>query len=61
HRMINENQGFHYGYKNEKQEKKILKNTVEQYYPDSEAWRSEVLESGRDMLTLVLSTYPEVN
>ena len=60
-RMINENQGFQYGYKNEKQEQKVKKAVLELYYPASEAWRSEVINSGRDMLKLVLKTYPTLN
>ncbi len=59
--MINENQGVHYGYKNERQEKKILEAEKELNYPASQAWRSEVMESGRNMLGLVLRTYPELN
>ncbi|MCK4745754.1 MAG: DUF2817 domain-containing protein [Bacteroidales bacterium] len=60
-KIINENQGFHYGYKNQKHEQKIMKNNLELYFPDSEAWRSEVLGSGREMLSLVLKTYPAVD
>ena len=59
--IINENQGFHYGYKNRKQEQRVINSTLELYYPESEAWRSEVIESGRDMLKLVLRTYPGIN
>jgi hypothetical protein len=59
--IINENQGFHHGYRNRKQEEKVINSTLELYYPESEAWRSEVIESGRDMLALVLSTYPGIN
>ena len=59
--IINENQGFQYGYKNSKQEQRIKKRILEAYYPKSEAWRSEVMESGREMLKLVLKTYPEVD
>ncbi len=60
-KMINENQGHHQGYKNSKQEEGIVQITIEQYYPDSEAWRSEVLDSGRDMLKLALTNYPMVD
>jgi len=59
--MINENQGAHFGYKNDAQKKKILKAAREQDYPSSEAWRSNVMETGRDMLNLVLKTYPEID
>ncbi len=60
-RIINENQGFLYGYKSGKHEQKIKEASLELYYPASEAWRSEVMNSGRDMLKLVLNTYPAVD
>lgn len=59
--MVNENRGFHYGYKNDRQEQKVKKFARELDYPSSEAWRSEALENGREMLSLVLKTYPEVD
>ena len=55
--IINENQGFHHGYKNERQQEKIEERMVEAYYPGSDAWRSEVMESGRNMLKEALSNY----
>jgi len=60
-RIIIENQGAQYGYKNQKQEEKIKEIHRELYYPSSPAWRSELIETGRDMLSLVLKTYPGVN
>ncbi len=59
-KIINENQGYHYGYKNEKQEQKINQHSQELYFSKSEAWRSEVLRSGREMLELALKMYPDV-
>ncbi len=59
--LVNENQGFHYGYKNDLQKQKIMKSTGELYYPSSEAWRSNAMEMGREMLSLVLKTYPEID
>ena len=59
-RVINENQGIHYGYKNERQEKKVKLSSKEMYYSDSGAWRSEVIRSGREMLKLVVITFPDV-
>jgi hypothetical protein len=55
--IINENQGFHYGYKNARQQEKIERRMFEAYYPDSDAWRSEVMESGRNMLKEALVNY----
>ena len=60
-KILNENQGHHHGYKNEKQKQKVKKETVEAYYSSSDAWRSEVMESGRDMMQLVINTYPDLN
>jgi hypothetical protein len=60
-KILNENQGHHHGYKNEKQEQKVKKEIVEAYYSSSDAWRSEVIESGRDMMQLVIKTYPDLN
>jgi hypothetical protein len=34
---------------------------MEMYYPSSEAWRSEVIASGRDMLKLAVTQYPKVD
>jgi len=56
-KVINENQGFQYGYKNEKQEQKVKEHDLDLYYSDSEAWRSEVMRSGREMLELALENY----
>jgi hypothetical protein len=57
HRMILENQGNNYGYKNDKQERKIKNNYREMYYPTSEVWRSEVIRQAREMLTTVLENF----
>ncbi len=59
-KMINENQGYQYGYKNAKQEQKVAEHNLELYYSDSEAWRSEVMRSGREMLGLALENYGEL-
>ena len=57
HRMILENQGFNNGFKNEKCEKKVLDDFKEMYYPSSESWRSEVIRQSREMLSLSLDQY----
>lgn len=59
--MVNENQGSHYGYKNDNQERKIKRAAMELDYPSSEAWRSNTMETGRDMLSLVFETYPGID
>jgi len=58
--MVSENRGFHYGYKNDHHERKIKQAARELFYPDSEAWRSNALETQREVLKLVLRTYPEL-
>lgn len=59
--MVNENQGSHYGYKNDAQEKKVRQSARELDYPSSDAWRSNTMETGRDMLSLVFKTYPDLD
>ena len=59
--IILENQGYNHGYKNAKQQDRIVSNLLESYYPSSDAWRSEVIASGRDMLKLALTQYPQVD
>jgi hypothetical protein len=54
HNFILENQGFHYGYKNEKTEAKIKENFLEMFYPSSKAWRSKVIMDAKGILELVL-------
>jgi len=60
HRMILENQGFFYGYKNDKVESNVKKSYREMYYPSSEAWRSEVIRQTRDMLNICLEKFMEM-
>jgi len=57
HRMILENQGFNYGYKNNRSKEKALVEFKEMYYPISEAWRSEVIRQSRRMLKLCLTRF----
>jgi hypothetical protein len=59
--MVNENRGAHFGYKNEAQEQKIKKAARELDYPSSDAWRSNVMETGRETLSLILNTFPLVD
>jgi hypothetical protein len=51
--MILENQGYHYGFKNDKSEKVIKKRFREMYYPSSEKWRTKVIEDSRVILEQV--------
>ncbi len=59
--MVNENRGAHFGYKNDQQEQ-IVKNAARELdYPSSDAWRSNVMETGRETLSKILKTYPLVD
>ena len=53
HNFILENQGYHYGYKNEKTEAKIKENFLEMFYPSDKAWRSKVIMDSKNILELV--------
>lgn len=59
--MINENQGAHYGYKNEKQEKKVKHLFDEMYYPSSPVWRSKVITDSREMMEMMLTNFRNLN
>lgn len=55
--MIIENQGVHYGYKNEKNELKAKDLFGEMYYPTSPVWRSKVISDGYDMMSMMLDNF----
>ena len=61
HQIILENQGIQYGYKSTRHQQEIEQGIVEAYYPGSEAWRSEVLGSGRNILIEALSNYTAID
>jgi len=52
--MILENQGFHYGYKDEKTEARIKKDFRELFFPSDQAWRSKTIMDAKKILELVL-------
>ncbi len=52
--MIRENQGYHYGYADEKSRKKALDAFRNLYYPDDEKWRTAVLSKGREVFGKLL-------
>lgn len=59
--MINENQGIHYGYKNDKQEKKVKDHFREMYFPSAPEWRSKVIDDSREMLSLTLNNFNQLD
>ena len=59
-RMILENQGHFFGYKNDRHEEKVKREFLEMYYPGSHSWRSQVIGQSRRMLKLCLGRYFEL-
>ena len=57
--MILENQGAHYGYKNEKNKTKVKHMFNELYYPSSSVWRSKVISDSYLMLDMMMNNYIE--
>jgi len=57
--MIVENEGAHYGYKNEKNEIKAKHLFDELYYPSSPAWRSKVISDSYEMMSMMMENYKE--
>jgi hypothetical protein len=59
HVMINENQGAHYGFKNERSKQKTKHDFKEMYYPSSPAWRSKVMTDSHELMTRVMKNYQQ--
>lgn len=57
--MILENQGAHYGYKNEKSEKKVKYMFKEMYYPSSPVWRTKIMADSYEMLSRMVKNFGE--
>ena len=55
--MIIENQGAHYGYKNEKNKLKAKNLFDELYYPASSVWRSKVIFDGYHKMSTMMNNY----
>lgn len=55
--MILENQGAHYGYKNEKNKTKVKHMFNELYFPSSSVWRSKVISDSYMMLDMMMNNY----
>ena len=58
--MIIENQGAHYGYKNEKNEKKAIYLFDEMYYPSSPVWRSKVISDAYTTMSKMMDNYEKL-
>jgi hypothetical protein len=55
--MINENQGNHFGYKNQKNEEKIKTLFSEMYYPKSHVWRSKVIYDSHALMQKMVDNF----
>jgi len=60
HISIAENQGFHYGYKTEKDKEKAKAGYYEMFYPPSEKWRSNALTISLEMMEDVMENFEEL-
>lgn len=61
HIMILENQGAHYGYRNEKNEQKVKRLFQEMYFPSSPVWRTKVMKDSYMMLNMMMHNYGELD
>ncbi len=57
HIMILENQGHFYGYKHERDKKKVTEKFLEMYYPGSKKWRLKVMNAAIDMFNHILPRF----
>jgi hypothetical protein len=57
HITIAENQGFHYGYKSEKDSLKARAGYYEMFYPPSEKWRTNALNISLEMFESIMENF----
>jgi hypothetical protein len=55
--MINENQGFHYGYKKPRDQKKSSEDFIEMYFLSDTDWRIKILKDTETMYRHVLPLF----
>lgn len=55
--MINENQGYHYGFSSDESKKYINNHFKEMYYPSSPMWRTQVINLAQDKLTRMMQKF----
>lgn len=56
-RLINENQGHHYGYVNENVKAKVQQKYLELFYPSNEEWKTKVESKGKYLLETVVQRF----
>ena len=59
HIPIVENQGFHYGYKAEKDSIKAVEGLYDMFYPRSEKWRTNAIIVGKEIISSAIKNYAE--
>jgi len=57
HRMVMENEGFHYGYKSSSDSLKVNKKFIEMYFPSSEKWREQIMQETIEMFQTILPRF----
>ncbi len=60
HNVIIENQGTWYGYASKQDETKTKKRFIRGYYPESEKWRSKIIEEARKTLIRAVKAYQAI-
>ncbi len=60
HISIVENQGFHYGYKSEKDKQKAKAGYYEMFYPPSEKWRSNAITLSKEMMESIMKNFQDL-
>ena len=59
--MVEENQGFHYGYRSKKDEETITEGFKEMYFPSDPTWRNQVMTQSRETLKRVINRFQRVD
>jgi len=55
--IIHENQGHHHGYLKEQDKEETTEQFINMYYPQSDAWRTQVILSSREAFNTLLPRY----
>lgn len=58
--MIQENQGFHYGYQDQNSEEQSKKNFLEMFNPSDKIWRQKVLEKSHKTFSTILPRFYKI-
>ena len=61
HRMVLENQGYFYGYADQKVEARVKEDYLELFYPSSEEWRSKVISDSRNLFHTMLPNFESLS